>query len=171
MSYSEGFRTRMIERITGPEQITAYALSKEVGVTPVTLTRWVRECSLGGVDNEKNKRRHVTFTAKEKFRIVNEARKLRDEELGEFLRREGLHEALLKEWTDVVDAGALAALNPPKRSKGKRTPEEKKIRALQKELNRKDKALAEVTAILTLKKRMQELWGDEDDDTDSRNES
>jgi len=49
--------------------------------------------------------------------------------------------------------------------------EPKKIRALQKELNRKDKALAEVTAILTLKKRMQELWGDEDDDTDSRNES
>jgi transposase len=33
---------------------------------------------------------------------------------------------------------------------------------------RKDRALAEVTALLALKKKVQELWGDEDDDTATR---
>ena len=40
----------------------------------------------------------------------------------------------------------------------------KKIRALEKELQRKDKALAETAALLVLKKKVQEIWGDEDDE-------
>jgi hypothetical protein len=35
---------------------------------------------------------------------------------------------------------------------------------LEKELRRKDKALAETAALLVLKKKAQEIWGDEDDD-------
>ena len=41
----------------------------------------------------------------------------------------------------------------------------KRIRALEKELRRKDKALAETAALLVLKKKVQEIWGDEDDPT------
>jgi hypothetical protein len=45
----------------------------------------------------------------------------------------------------------------------------KKIRALEKELKRKDKALAETAALLVLKKKVQEIWGDEDDEPDRNN--
>jgi transposase len=45
----------------------------------------------------------------------------------------------------------------------------KKIRALEKELRRKDKALAETAALLVLKKKVQQIWGDEDDDTAGKN--
>jgi transposase len=38
-------------------------------------------------------------------------------------------------------------------------------RELEKELRRKDKALAETAALLVLKKKVQEIWGDEDGDT------
>jgi hypothetical protein len=37
---------------------------------------------------------------------------------------------------------------------------------LEKELRRKDKALVETAALLVLKKKAQEIWGDEGDDTD-----
>ena len=47
----------------------------------------------------------------------------------------------------------------------KPSPEAKKIRALEKELNRKEKALAEVAALLALEKKAEEIWGDGDDDT------
>ena len=40
--YSSGFRKRMIQRLTGPEGISAWALSKEVGVSQSTLSRWMR---------------------------------------------------------------------------------------------------------------------------------
>ena len=41
----------------------------------------------------------------------------------------------------------------------------KRIKDLEKELLRKDRALAEAAALLVLKKKAQDLWEDEDDDT------
>jgi len=167
VSYTEGFKARMIERMTGPEGVSAYALSKDVGVSPPTLYRWIQAGSLNGMSKEPSRRRQTTWSASEKLRVVKEAGQLTDEDLGEFLRREGLHATQLSEWAEIANAAALASLTPPKRSKKKMTPEQRRIRDLEKELNRKDKALAEVTAILTLKKRVQEIWGDGEDDTDS----
>ena len=45
-----------------------------------------------------------------------------------------------------------------------------RIRALERELARKEKALAEAAALLILKKKTPDLFGDEDDDTDEGNE-
>ena len=45
-----------------------------------------------------------------------------------------------------------------------------KIKALEKEIKRKDKALAETAALLVLKKKAQQIWGDEDNDTDPTND-
>ena len=46
----------------------------------------------------------------------------------------------------------------------------RRVRELERELNRKEKALAEAAALLVLKKKAQAIWGDEDDDTDPRND-
>ena len=167
MPYNEGFKARMIQRMAGPEGITATALSKEVGIGQPTLSRWLRERSVGSMTDDKPKARR-TWTAAEKLRVVQEASQLESDELGGLLRREGLHETQLKEWVEAVNVAALASLAPAKRSRSKRTPEQKRIDELEKELTRKEKALAEVTALLVLKKKVQELWGDGDDDTDTR---
>jgi len=153
--------------MAGPEGITATALSKEVGIGQPTLSRWLRERSVGGMTDDKPKTRR-TWTAAEKLRVVQEASQLESDELGGLLRREGLHETQLKEWVEAVNVAALASLAPAKRSRSKRTPEQKRIDELERELTRKEKALAEVTALLVLKKKVQELWGDGDDDTDTR---
>jgi hypothetical protein len=39
------------------------------------------------------------------------------------------------------------------------------VKQLEGELRRKEKALAEVAALLVLRKKVQALWGDVDDDT------
>ena len=63
----------------------------------------------------------------------------------------------------------LSGLDKIVANKTKRNATEtKRIRALEKELRRKDKALAETAALLVLKKKVQEIWGDEDDDTTPR---
>jgi len=48
----------------------------------------------------------------------------------------------------------LLAMSLVKRSKSRR---------LEKELNRKEKALAEIAALLVLKKKAQAVWGEEED--------
>ena len=128
-----------------------------------TLSRWVRERRLGAM-SEKQPKRCRAWTAAEKLRVVQEASKLSDDELGVFLRREGLHQPQLEEWTN----SALAGLSPPKRSSRTKSPEAKRIETLERELRRKDKALAEVTALLVLKKKLEAYYGVEDNDTDTR---
>jgi hypothetical protein len=97
--------------------------------------------------------------------VVLEASQLDEGELGEFLRRQGLHHEQLEEWTSALEE-ALAQPRQGRRSSG----DAKRIKELEREVARKDKALAETAALLVLKKKMAVLWGEEDDDTDPRND-
>ncbi len=47
----------------------------------------------------------------------------------------------------------------------KASVEAKRVRELERELRRKEKALAETAALLVLKKKAAAIWGDEDDST------
>ena len=178
-SYTAGFKTRMIQRMAGREGISATALAKEVGVSQNTLSRWLREVSVPvptvpPMKKKKSATRkgsHRGRKAEEKLQIVLKAAALSDDELGAFLRREGLHEARLEEWRTKAMEAATGALKAPHGKRSERTPEFRKIKELERELLRKDRALAEVTALLALKKKIQELWGDEDDDTPTRKET
>jgi transposase len=48
--------------------------------------------------------------------------------------------------------------------------ESKRIKELERELRRKEKALAETAALLVLRKKADALWGDEDASTESKND-
>ena len=169
MKFTTGFRARMVQRMLGREGASATALAKEVGITQPTLSRWLREArSLDAMNNQTNGKRKAArpphkWTAEEKLEAMLEAAKLPEKELGAFLRREGLHEAQLEEWRKA----ALEALRSS-RKKRKSSPEAKRVRELEKDLRRKEKALAEVTALLALKKKLNLLLGEEDDDTPTK---
>ena len=78
--------------------------------------------------------------------------------MGGFLRRRGLHQVQLERWRGEV----LKTLQgEPRRSP--KSSHKRRIRELERELRRKDKALAETAALLVLKKKAQAIWGDEDD--------
>jgi transposase len=171
VEYSTEFKRAMVKKLAAPGGRSATALAKETGVSQVTLSRWLREAGkLVGMDEDKSKdarepvrqRRPEDWSAEEKLRAVIDAASLSDAELGGFLRRKGLHEAQLTQWREA----AVAALGSPT-VKGTKA-ETKRIRELERELLRKDKALAETAALLVLKKKVQALWGEEDDNTDPR---
>ena len=166
--HSEGFKARMVARMAGSEGISACALSRESGVPQPTLSRWLRSArSVQRMSkSEEPSKRPQNWSSQEKLRIVVEAARLEPEELGAFLRREGLHEAQLLEWTRAATTG-LDGPKSPESKKGKNA-EERRIRELERELRRKDAALAEVTALLVLQKKIRALWGDADDGTDTR---
>jgi transposase-like protein len=88
---------------------------------------------------------------------VERAAGLEGEALGAFLRREGVHLAELEEWRRL----AREAL-----SGTKRLAPSKELRRVQAELARKEKALAETAALIVLKKKVEAIWGDGDDDTE-----
>jgi transposase len=162
----------MVRKLVGPGRRTATALAKETGIAQSTLSRWARAAGSFGSMSEDNEqetmqRRPQDWSAEEKLEAVTEAEGLSEEELGAFLRRKGLHEAQLEEWRSVAREAALGALGS--RDVGSLSKAEaKRVRELERELKRKDKALAEAAALLVLQKKVQALWGDGDDDTDPK---
>jgi len=163
VEYSEAFRAKMIRKMLPPGAVSAKALADELGLNQPTLSRWLKEARTRGVMDKPAKK----WTPSEKLRVVIEAGKLSDDELGEFLRREGLHEAQLREWRAVAEA---AFVDVPKTKASKKSPEAKRIKELEWEVRRKDKALAEASALLILKKKAEAIWGALDDDTTDESE-
>lgn len=176
--HSEAFKSKLVQRMLMPGGPTATALSHEVGVSQPTLSRWLREATTLESVTKRRKRpasppaarttapqRTDDRSAEQKLRLVLEASVLPDTELGEFMRRHGLHEADLAAWREMA-LGALGAAQVP----AARTGDARRVRELEKELRRKDKALAETAALLVLQKKVRAIWGDGDDDTKSGSE-
>ena len=180
MQYSDMFKQAMIQKMSGPDPISATALSKQVNVPQSTLSKWLRMAGIGpsyGYPNNaheytkmakiKNPKRPNDWSAEDKLKVILEAASLDDEQLGAFLRQKGLHQTHLEQWRmQMLDA--LQNGLSKKRTREKNDAA-KRIRALEKELRRKDKALAETAALLVLKKKVQQIWGDEDDPTTGSN--
>jgi transposase-like protein len=112
-----------------------------------------------------------SWSAEEKYRVVVEAAAVAGADLGEFLRKRGLHAAQLEEWRRIATDAAQAALRPGgKQTRGQSKGDARRVRDLERELRRKDKALAELAALIALKKKLDLLWGDEDENTKRRSE-
>jgi len=175
MDYPERFKEKMVRRMTGINAISANELSEEVEVHQSTLSRWLREAgNIGDMSKKKTDRkasrqkRPQDWTAGEKFQVVLDATSVSEEDLGAFLRSKGLHQVQLERWRSKVTEASLEALKKSRSSK-KNSTEARRIRQLEGELRRKDKALAETAAILVLKKKVEEIWGDGDGPMESRN--
>jgi len=168
--YSEAFKRKVLQRLLMPTGPSANQLSQEVGVAQSTLSRWLREAATldpvtkrrrprPSLNRPVEQRRPDDRQADEKLRLMLEASALSEAELGEFLRRNGLHEADLAAWREAALTALSGGAVPSRSGEGKR------VRELEKELRRKDKALAETAALLVLQKKVRAIWGDGDEDT------
>lgn len=170
MEYSTGLKSTMVRKMAGPEGVSATSLAREVGIPQPTLSRWLRTAgtvaglstapSAQGREQPMTPRRPRDWSPEEKLKAVFEAQALSEGELGAFLRRQGLHEAQLQEWRTLI----LAGLQGRQQRAGAMpsTADARRIRELEKELDRKDKALAETAALLVLQKKVHAFWGDAD---------
>ena len=176
MAYPIMFRRKMVQKLTGPDALSITELSKNTEVPISTLSRWLNssghKASIGFSSNLYENsinimtaKRPSNLRPEEKLKIVNEAAPLSDEQLGSFLRSKGIHETHLEQWRMQMLGGLGKTEKKPKTN----STNTKRIRELEKELRRKDKALAETAALLVLKKKVQEIWGDEDDNTVTTN--
>jgi transposase len=170
--HSEDFKSKLVQRMLMPSGPSARKLSLEVGIGQPTLSRWLREATtLEPVTKRRKRAKQPPVTspvqrrpdersAEDKLRLVLEAGGLADAELGEFLRRNGIHEVDLAAWREAALGGL--GVQP---GAATRSTDARRVRELEKELRRKDKALAETAALLVLQKKVRAIWGDGDDDT------
>ena len=89
--------------------------------------------------------------------MVVETAALSEVEVGEYCRKRGLYPEHLQTWRRTCEQ-ANGGVSP--RPHGERSAERRRIHALESELRRKEKALAETAALLVLRKKVQAIWGE-----------
>lgn len=160
--FSVAFKQKMIRRLTGKDAVSATQLARETGVGQSTLSRWLEQArSVPAVAKQPDPKPVVRiWTVEQKARVLAEAAPLDGDQLAAYLEREGVKLAEYEQWRLALDEGGLSP-----------TATKKRIRELERDLARKEKALAEVGALLVLQKKLEDYYGeDEGDDTSEENE-
>lgn len=89
--------------------------------------------------------------------MVVETALLTETEIGEYCRKRGLYPEQLRAWrTSCEQANADKAVT---QRPGDMRADNRRFQALERELHRKEKALAEAAALLVLRKKAQAIWG------------
>ncbi len=156
--FSLPYKQKIVEQLTGKSAKSARQVSREVGISQETASRWLRDAR--SLPLMARKRPSKVLSIEEKVRILSESSKLTGEQLRGFLEREGVLLAELEQWRMALEDEGRASKAITNR-----------IRKLERELARKEKALAEAATLLVLKKKVEHLWEDEDDDTSEENDT
>ena len=149
--YSEEFKRAAVQRLLSRGGRSVKEILEDLGVSGPTIYDW--KAKFSSVDGmKKAPSRPKDRSAKDKLKAITTYDGLPELERGEFLRREGLRSEHIEQWRGQLER----SLDPNKMTKRERSLEaefKRKIASLEKDLLRKDKALAETTALLVLKKK------------------
>lgn len=131
---------------------------EEEGIGLSTGANWIRP-RVSSSSMKKSKNSHK-WNSEQKLKALIETAALSEAELGAYLRREGVFSAQLDEWRKEF----LSSMDSSRKSKFAKDDRDQKIKVLEREILRKDRALAEATALLILQKKVNLIWGNSDED-------
>lgn len=154
MKYSYEFKENVIQKALTKGNVREAA--EETGVTPWSIYQWIKQFKSGNMRSGGSGPNGYPLNKKQM--LLLESQSISEENQGEWLRKNGLHSDHLNKWKDEI----FDVMNKKNEDKIEIRKLKEKNKELEKEINRKDKALAEVTALLTLKKKLISLLGDEE---------
>ena len=145
-----------------PNNMPLGQLAKEEGISVATLAKWRAEARAKGQFLPDANAGPEGWTSEDKLAAVIETSALNEAELGEYCRRRGIYPEQLAVWRE-----ACARANDWERVASSRIAREtrddnKRIQQLERELARKEKALAEAAALMILRKKVDAIWGRKD---------
>ncbi|OSP55099.1 transposase [Pseudoruegeria sp. SK021] len=163
MGYSPERKAAVLKRMLPPNNVPVRQLSQEEGISEATLHKWRTAARGKGQLLPDAETGPEGWSSRDKFAAVLETAALNEADLAEYCRKRGLYPAQITAWRSACeqandwDRTSTARL-------GLATKEEKKrIKELERDLARKDRALAETAALLVLRKKAAAIWGGDED--------
>lgn len=143
--------------------LTSIAQSLDLKMS--TLCGWIKKMDKkednASLSREgENEKSPYTWTSKEKFNAIIESSNLSQEEISQYCRKKGIFPHHLEKWKIEF----IGSVNKQKIDNSSEIKDLKnQIKSLNSELRRKEKALAETAALLVLKKKVHDLWNNEEE--------
>ena len=162
MKYPSQLKEQVIGKMMPPKNVSVSSLSKEYGIPEGTLYAWRKVALELGVAAPGDGRNTEAWTSRTKFAVVLETASLAAAELGEYCRAKGLYPEQIKAWRSVCERSMDVNKAATNAMTLERKNDQKRIRELEKELRRKESALAETAALLVLRKKAAAIWGEQE---------
>lgn len=144
--YGQTFKDRAVARLLPPSSAALEVVAREVGVGTQTLQRW-RD------DAQSMPARARAWTAPARLDAVITTAAMDETAKGAWCREHGVYPAELGKWQMSATA-ALAEPEEARASPQSTRHDKKRIKELERDLLRKDRALAETAALLVLSKKV-----------------
>jgi len=156
--FTDDFKDQAVQKALTRGSKNLEQLAQELNVGYSTLQKWIREYKTVNSKHTKNKRPH-DWTREQQLQAIIETAGLEITDRSEYCRKQGIYPHQLDEWrSSFLESTADVTSNNKQQLKTLKTENA----ALQKELRRKEKALAETAALLVLQKKFQALLEDEE---------
>jgi transposase len=163
--YSKEFKKAAVQKMLSRGNRSVKLVSEDLGTSPQMLYLWVKELARGTAGGMKpTERRPQDLSAAEKMKAVIEFEVLPELDQGLYLRREGFMSEHLSGWKKICERALDVGQEAPV-ARAEWSEMNRKLKELEKDLLRKDRALAETTALLVLKKKADLIWGIHEDES------
>lgn len=160
--YTEEFKEQIVRKMMPPNAMSVAQVSRDSGITGTTLYNWRNKFRNEGNAVPADPSNPDNWNGENKLAVVIESAALNEQEFSEYCRRKGLYTEQITRWRDAAVNSNEPNNRLTKAERHELQKERKKSRDLEKELRRKEKALAEVAALLVLKKKAQAIWGEDE---------
>lgn len=168
-SYTQGFKESILQKYYRSDlSLKEFCTKQDLPYT--TVYGWKKKYAINSLMSKSNDQNTNTVIAgeslnaqslkpEEKLKIIASSVTMSEEERGSFLRSKGLLSTDLENWKKEF----YSSQQKKKGGRPKLDPEFVQLRdqkkALEKDVKRKDKALAEMSARIVLLKKSHEIWG------------
>lgn len=160
MAYAKERKEAVLKKMMPPHNMALSVLAEQEGISEGTLYLWRQEARRKGMLLPDADTTPQGWTSKDKFAAVLETAALNEAELAEYCRKRGLYTEQLTSWRQACEQANDWREAQEKQLKQQVKEQQKETQRLQRELMRKEKALAEAAALLVLKKKVDTLWRD-----------
>jgi transposase-like protein len=148
IKYSQEFKEQAVQKTLQRGDKSINKIAEELSISVHTLKTWLTHYQPKHMATDKIAKRPTDWTNTERLQALMESYGLKDEPLNAFCRQQGLFAHHLNSWKNEF----INAVSSTNKSDGDRTLRNE-IQQLNKDLMRKEKALAEAAALLLLQKK------------------
>ena len=163
MNYTQEFKDSIIKRMLPPNNESISKIAKEEGLSEQTIRNWRDKARMDGVAAPGTDAKPEDWSTQDKFLVVVESVSLNEADLAEYARKKGLYVEQIKAWRDACMNANGGIAKEAARLNRELKESQQQCKKLEKELQRKEKALAETAALLVLRKKANAIWGDPED--------
>lgn len=158
MRYTLEVKDSVVAKVLSRGNRSIEDVCRQEGINTQTVGNWLRKRAM--VAGMKNSAEIKKWSAEEKLKTLFETSSLAENDFGVYLRKEGLYSHQVTEWrADVLKSLDEARTRP---QVAKRDERDDRIKELERDLSRMEKALAEASARMILQKKADLFWAERD---------